>query len=85
MQRVEIARANGFHLVSIGNGLAYELGCNGERGSVFVQGDDAAEFRATWDGLETVFPNAHTGLLLREMWGMYGELARDPDTHKGDY
>lgn len=75
MTRIEIARGGGVTLVSLGNGLAYELSCNGEAGTVFVQGDDAEELRATWDGLEIVFPHAHTTLLLREMWGMYGELA----------
>jgi hypothetical protein len=75
MQRVEIARGGGFALISIGNGWAYELGCNGASGTIFVQGDDATQFREEWDALEQAKPDTHTTALLREMWDRYAEIA----------
>lgn len=71
MTRVEIARGAGFALISVGNGLAYELGCNGSDRIIFVQDDDATRFREEWQALEDARPNDHTGALLREMWETY--------------
>lgn len=71
MTRIEIARGNGFHLVSYGNGTAYDLSLDGEADSVFVQGDDATQFREEWEALEAAKPHTHTSALLAEMWERY--------------
>ena len=45
-----------FELVSYGNGMAYALYDN--IATMFVQGDDAAEFRQDWEQFETCSPDA---------------------------
>lgn len=67
---VTIAQGAPYSLDSYGNGLAYELKCEGEE-SVFVQGDDATTFREEYEALERMFPNAPTSIVLRELYAMY--------------
>jgi len=69
MTRQEIARGNGYSLVSIGNGWAYEFGYNGK--TLFFQDDDATRFRESWDALEASNPHMHASALLRHMWSMW--------------
>lgn len=58
MTRTIVFHSNRFDLVSYGNGLAYALHDNIARKSMFVQGDDAAEFRAEWQAFENACPEA---------------------------
>lgn len=57
MTRVTIFHSPRYDLVSVGNGVAYELHDNELRISAFVQsGDDAAAFRAEFDSFPEDLP-----------------------------
>lgn len=71
MTRTDIAAGYGYTLTSIGNGTAYELRSHGKWETVFVQGEDATQFRDEWEALEEAKPDTDTGALLQEMWGQY--------------
>lgn len=69
MIRQEIARGNGYSLVSIGNGWAYEFGHDGN--VLWFQDDDATQFRAEFDALEESQPDLHTSGILARLWDIY--------------
>ncbi len=71
MQRALIAKGNDFHLISVGNGWAYEFGRNGAERVLWFQDDDATQFREEWEALESTKPYAHTSALLAEIWERY--------------
>ena len=56
MTRVTIFHSARYDLVSVGNGLAYEVHDNKLRVSAFIQGDDASDFRAEFDSLPDEYP-----------------------------
>ena len=58
MTRCIVYHSSVFDLVSYGNGIAYALHDNVNRKSLFVQGDDAAQFRDEWIAFESVCPDA---------------------------
>lgn len=68
--KVTIAHAKPYTLTSHGNGWAYELACEGET-SVWVQDDDATEFRKGYDTLEARHPDWPTIIILREMFAIW--------------
>lgn len=70
MQVVVVARTPRFTLTSYGNGLAYTLEKQGCTESVYVQGDDATQFREEYAALETVKDTTDTS--LGELWHQYG-------------
>jgi hypothetical protein len=69
--KVIIAQAAPYTLTSHGNGWAYELTHEGEE-SVWVQDDDATEFRSGYDALETFHPDWPTAIVLRELFAIWG-------------
>ena len=59
MTRIRIYAATpGYEIISHGNGLAYEVIRSGDFASVFLQGDDAATFRAELDAADEIGPEA---------------------------
>lgn len=56
MTRIIVYHSARFDLVSYGNGMSYALHDNARKVSAFVQGDDAADFRAEWEAYEAAFP-----------------------------
>lgn len=74
MQRVVIAKTQRFTLTSYGNGLAYALDRKGHQPVVFVQGDDASQFRFEFDALEDIKPS--TEATLAELWHQYAPEVR---------
>ena len=56
MTRVTIFHSARYDLVSVGNGLAYEVHDNKLHVSTFVQGDDASDFRAEFDAFPEDVP-----------------------------
>lgn len=58
MTRNHVYHSDRFDIVSYGNGLSYALHDNINKMSMFVQGDDAAEFRAEWEAFEEANPEA---------------------------
>lgn len=78
MLQAIIMSSGAYRLVSYGNGLSYslELRIEGEPlRTVFVQGDDATQFRAELDALEAAYPETSTAKLLRMMWADYGDAS----------
>lgn len=77
MKSLKIMSAGPYELHSLGNGLAYclENWGNDERPeqpwSVFVQGDDASQFRDEIDAIEAMHPTMPTRDVLGEMWAIY--------------
>lgn len=69
MKRQLIAKGNGFNLISINNGWAYEFGFQGE--VKFFQDDDALDFRREYDSLERYYPNLNTSSILKRLWEMF--------------
>jgi hypothetical protein len=71
MQSAIVAQSGAYTLTSYGKGLAYELASeSGE--SVFVQGDDAAQFRDEWQAMESAAPDRATDNILSELFAIYG-------------
>jgi hypothetical protein len=70
MKRITIISTERFDLVSVGNGLHYELFDNDvEESTVFV-GDDAVRFREELDAFEAAQPETSYEVFLhREMYG----------------
>lgn len=70
MRSTILMHAYPYELTSYGNGIAYNLAKLDEarRASVFVQGDDATEFRHTLSALEGSFPHWPTRRILGELW-----------------
>lgn len=58
MTSVVIYHSDRFDVVSYGNGFSYAVHDNITQRSMFVEGDDAAQFRAELDDFERVFPEA---------------------------
>lgn len=56
MTRVVIFHSARFDIVSYGNGEAYAVHDNPEKRSMFVQGDEATEFRAEFDAWPADLP-----------------------------
>lgn len=56
MKHVTVYHSERFDLVSYGNGWAYALHDNITKTSMFVQDDDATEFRNDWEAFEAAFP-----------------------------
>lgn len=74
MQCVVIARTPTFTLTSYGNGLAYALDHAGITDGVFLQGDDATQFRDEFEALEKVKPSTQAS--LAELWWHYAPESR---------
>jgi hypothetical protein len=73
MQSQVIMSAGPYKLISYGNGTAYTLESHcglGPTGvlSVFVQGDDATQFKAELDQWEAIHPNMATRDILGELF-----------------
>lgn len=68
-----------YHVVSFGNGASYLFRSKARRREVFFQGDDAAEFRSTVDGLEDACPDMEYECLLATVWEDYGHIAEPTD------
>lgn len=66
MTRTIIFHSDRFDLVSYGNGTAYAVHDNIERRSMFVQDDDASEFREEMEAYEAAFPDLPTDVFLEE-------------------
>lgn len=60
MKQVTIVETPNYVLVSYGNGFAYSLVRKGANADVFVQGDDATEFRNQFDAMEAADPERLT-------------------------
>lgn len=58
MTKTTVYHSDRFDLVSYGNGLSYTLHNNINKRSMFVQGDDAADFRKELEDFENVCPEA---------------------------
>jgi hypothetical protein len=56
MKRAKIFKTERIEVVSLGNGLAYEIHDNWDKVSAFVQGDDAAALRDELDCFPDGFP-----------------------------
>lgn len=59
MTRTIIFHSERFDVVSYGNGVSYAVHDNIARKSMFVDGDDAAEFREELEAFEEAFPERH--------------------------
>lgn len=68
-------------LDSYGNGAAYTLRDKSARESVWLQGDDASDFREKLDTLETMRPHDTPDSILGYLWDEhdYGEAATPDD------
>ena len=67
-----IAQFDGYVLTSHGNGWAYTLADTMHRQSVFVQDDDAAQFRAELGAYERAHPHSSA---LPSLWADYAHVA----------
>ena len=67
MKRVHIFHSDKFDLVSYGNGLSYALHDNINKNSLFVQGDDASDFRLALDHYEHYFPETPFNDIMAEL------------------
>jgi len=75
-----IARTDQFRVVSYGNGAAYAFQTitfnPDDAREVFLQGDDAVNFRNAWEALEACHPEASINCVLSRLWFDYEEVAR---------
>lgn len=86
MTRVQIADTLNFELISTpfcllakrseakgsyGNGLSYELRNKNADDSIYLQGDDATQFREELDAMENADPMCPTDTILNELWNTY--------------
>ncbi|WP_310530757.1 hypothetical protein [Novosphingobium sp.] len=77
MQSIKIMTGGPYDLHSYGNGTAYclELHGNDEKPetpwSIFVQGDDATQFREEIAAIEAMHPAMPTRDVLGQMWATY--------------
>lgn len=62
-------------VTSYGNGLSYLIVDAGRQEELFLQGDDATEFRNEWEGWEREFPNT---LIDDIIGGLTGEMPYQP-------
>lgn len=62
-----------FNLTSYGNGLAYCLAHKTQCREVFVQGDDAGDFREAWEAIDANNGGGTLNHVLSRLWGMYAE------------
>lgn len=58
MTRITVYHSDHFDLVSYGNGSSYALHDNIKQTSMFVQGDDAIDFRDEWQSFANTCPEA---------------------------
>lgn len=65
-----IAAHGAFKLVSLGDGLGYELIRNDGK-SIFVRGDKAKQFERDWTYLKACYPFGPTRLILQKLWEIY--------------
>ena len=79
MKTVTIMQGQRYSLDSSGNGWAYTLRDSETRQSVWLQDDDAAQFREELETLESRFPNHSTDAILGMLWFdfEYGRVASD--------
>ena len=79
MQSITIMKAGPYELISSGNGLAYELINHGNEDgapwSLFVQGDDASQFRQEIENMEAAHPSMPSRDVLGHMWATYWQGA----------
>jgi hypothetical protein len=71
MAMVVIYRDDNLTVNSWGNGFAYELAYEperAERGTVFMQGEDADIFRGEWQCFEAGYPEKPIADFLLEYW-----------------
>lgn len=71
MRRATLHATPHYTLTSWGNGTAYELRHIASDQSVFVQGDDAAQFADEMADLENYRPDWSTDQVLGEMFSTY--------------
>lgn len=59
-----------FTVISYGNGTSYSFGLteDSEDERVFVQGDDAIEFRNEWTSVENAYPHLETDTVIRDIY-----------------
>ena len=84
MRSATIAQGERYKLISWGNGLAYCLEDTCEGLDVFVQGDEASDFRAAWDAVETVMADKPHDVPLGYMWDQMGYGAAGRPVVRGD-
>lgn len=65
---ITLIQTERYTLASIGNGFAYSLTDNADRRAVFVQDDDATQFRTDWEAAEIVFPDKSQDEVMRWLW-----------------
>lgn len=78
---IRISEGERFALDSYGNGAAYTLRDKTAKMSVWLQGDDATDFRETFDTIETVCPHFRPDETLGVLWDQhdYGASASADD------
>lgn len=69
-----IHESDSFTVTSYGNGAAYAI--ETPTHSLFLQGDDAAQFRDELDAREQARPDMLTADILAELWGEYASAAQ---------
>jgi hypothetical protein len=68
MRSIIVMNGSRHRLISYGNGLAYRLEDMKGRRSVFLQGDDAHQFRDELETLENLRPDDGADDILGWMW-----------------
>lgn len=66
-----ILKSASFELLSLGNGAAYELLSYPDAASIWLQDEDATQFRADLDAIETAYPEQCVENTLSQLWGMH--------------
>lgn len=81
MSKTVLVDSSKFRLVSWGNGTAYTFDNKTAKRSVFLQGDDATQFRSELESMENAYPDRETDYLLTEMWEQYEtvSVAEEPE------
>lgn len=74
MRVIIIAQDGPFTLTSFGNGWGYELAHRDGR-SVWLQDDDATQFRDEWNALGRANPDAAIETNLAVLWDIYEPVA----------
>jgi hypothetical protein len=75
MPAVIIRQSANFTLTSYHNGLSYSLNNTAQAKSVYLQGEDAEEFRTELSLLEKLKPEEDTEIILAALYARYEEVA----------
>lgn len=59
-----------YTVISYGNGISYSFGLteDEEDSRIYVQGDDATEFREEWNRIEDANPHLETDTIIRDIY-----------------